>query len=62
MFEESGCLWEKFDVVAGTKGIAEYGVEQQMGWTAAMFVAFAKELGHSTRFSGSALGGDIPAA
>ena len=46
MFEESGCLWEKFDVVAGTKGVAEYGVEQQMGWTAGVFAAFANDLGY----------------
>ena len=45
-FEESGCLWEKFDVVQGTKGVAEYGVEQQMGWTAAAFVTFAADLGY----------------
>lgn len=46
MFEESGCLWEKFDVVNGTKGVAEYGVEQQMGWTAGLFVTFAADLGY----------------
>jgi alpha,alpha-trehalase len=45
MFDETGCLWEKFDVVKGTKGIAEYGVEEQMGWTAGVFVAFAEDLG-----------------
>ena len=45
-FAESGCLWEKFDVVTGSKGVAEYGVEQQMGWTAAAFVAFARDLGY----------------
>ena len=44
MFDETGCLWEKFDVVKGTKGVAEYGVEQQMGWTAGVFVAFAEDL------------------
>ena len=44
-FGESGCLWEKFDVVKGTKGVAEYGVYEQMGWTAGIFVAFAEDLG-----------------
>lgn len=52
MFKESGCLWEKFDVVAGTKGAAEYGVEQQMGWTAGTFVAFAHDLGFAMDGSG----------
>jgi alpha,alpha-trehalase len=45
LFGETGQLWEKFDVVKGEKGVAEYGVEPQMGWTAGVFVAFADDLG-----------------
>ena len=44
LFEETSRLWDKFDVVKGTKGIAAYGAEERMGWTAGVFVAFAGDL------------------
>lgn len=46
-FEKDGCLWEKFDVSTGERGVAEYGIEQQLGWTAGIFITFAQDLGLS---------------
>jgi len=44
VFDETGDLWEKYDVVAGSLKSSEYRVETQVGWTAAVFLDFSKML------------------
>lgn len=40
VFERTGHLWEKYDVVAGDLRDTEYPTETQLGWTAGVFADF----------------------
>ena len=44
VFEETGELWAKYDVVSGGLKSSEYSVETQVGWTAAVFLDFSRLL------------------
>lgn len=43
-FEETGDLWEKYDIETGGLRSSEYEVQTQMGWTAAVFLDFSRLL------------------
>ena len=44
VYEETGELWEKYDLQTGGLRSSEYAVQTQIGWTAAVFLDFSKLL------------------
>ena len=45
VFEETGCLWEKYDVVHGRVGVPDrYPTQPGFAWTNAVFMIFVKML------------------
>lgn len=53
VFEETGELWEKYDLETGGLRSSEYEVQTQIGWTAAVFLDFTKLLNPATSASHS---------
>ena len=50
LFEQTGKLWEKYNVCDGTlQAASEYGNPEMLGWTAGVFVVFADWLDNVAR-------------
>ena len=45
LFERTGYLWEKYNVINGSIEVAsEYGTPDMLGWTAGVYLAFTNYL------------------